>query len=246
MRVAFILTTLAGLSTVIGIIPIFFRFSDNNKIIAGSLSFASGVMIAVSIFDLIPESIKIMNEYCSELVLLLCILFVFLGIFFSYFLNSKSISSEFNGSLYHVGVISMIAIIMHNIPEGIITFVTVKNDIRLGIGLVIAIAIHNIPEGISIGVPIYYSTGSKIRAFLYTFIAGISELFGAVIAYLFLLPIINMLVLSFLFSFIAGVMLHISFMVLLPTSYSYGYFKFGILLFLFGFIFFLFYLYFYC
>lgn len=239
MHMAFILTSLAGLSTVIGIFPVFFKIFDKNRIIAGSLSFAAGVMIAVSIFDLIPLSIKIMNAYCPNYVLLLCLFFVFLGIFFSFFLNSRNHS---NDSLYHVGLISMITIIMHNIPEGIITFITVKNDIKLGIMMVIAISVHNIPEGISIGIPIYYATGSKLKAFLYTFLAGLSELFGGIIAYLFLLPIINMLILSFMLSFIAGVMLCISIMVLLPTSYSYGYYKISNIMFLFGLIFFFCYL----
>lgn len=59
----------------------------------------------------------------------------------------------------------MIAIILHNIPEGIATFVATNSDITLGISLAIAIAMHNIPEGISISVPIYYSTNNKRKPF---------------------------------------------------------------------------------
>ena len=67
--------------------------------------------------------------------------------------------------LYKVGIVSMLAIILHNIPEGIATYVTGVSNKTLAISLTIAIALHNIPEGISIAVPIYYSTKSKLKAF---------------------------------------------------------------------------------
>ena len=65
----------------------------------------------------------------------------------------------------------MLAIILHNIPEGIATFITTTNNVKLGVALTIAIALHNIPEGISISIPIYYSTNSKLKSFIYTFIS---------------------------------------------------------------------------
>ena len=79
----------------------------------------------------------------------------------------------------------MLSIIIHNIPEGIATFMTSASNISLGITLSIAIALHNIPEGISIAVPIYYAAGSKLKAFYYVLLSSLSEPFGAIIAYLF-------------------------------------------------------------
>lgn len=101
------------------------------------------------------------------------------------------------------------------------TFISTTKDTSLGISLGIAIAMHNIPEGISISIPIYYATKSKGKALIYTFISGLSETFGAIITYLFLLPFINEVILGLLFSLIAGIMLYISFVELLPTSVSY-------------------------
>ena len=80
---------------------------------------------------------------------------------------------------------------------------------------------HNIPEGITISVPIYYATKNKRKALLYTFISALSEPFGAVITYLFLLPYINDIILGLLFSFIAGIMIQISLIELLNTSIKY-------------------------
>ena len=62
----------------------------------------------------------------------------------------------------------------------------------------------------------------KKKALLYTFVSGLSEPFGAIIAYLFLMPFINNIILGILFSLIAGIMIRISFVELLPSSNSYN------------------------
>jgi ZIP family zinc transporter len=123
--------------------------------------------------------------------------------------------------LYRVGIIAMLSIILHNIPEGIATFMASTSNIKLGLTLALAIALHNIPEGISISVPIYYATNSKKKAFLYTFISGISEFFGAVLTYFFLKNFINDFLMGALFASIAGIMFYIGIYELLPTSFKY-------------------------
>lgn len=223
---SFLLTFLAGLSTMIGMLAIFIKKKNHNKIILSSLAFASGVMITVSITDLIPESIILLRENLSTIsTIFLCLLGILLGIVISmlidYYLPDKPISETKDKSLFKVGIISMIAIILHNIPEGIATFVASSSDMKLGISLAVAIAMHNIPEGISISVPIYYSTSCIKKAFLYTFISAMSEPFGALITFLFLKNIINDVILGILFSLIAGIMLQISFCELLPTARKY-------------------------
>ena len=115
-----------------------------------------------------------------------------------------------DNNLYRVGVISLIAIIMHNIPEGIATYISTTHDIKLGIRLTIAIALHNIPEGISITLPIYYATKSKLKAFILTTISALSEVVGAILANIFLKDIINDTIMSLILSIVAGIMLYIS------------------------------------
>lgn len=219
---AFLFSSLAGLSTIIGSLLIFIKFKNINKLLSFILAFASSVMLFLSVFDLFFESIDYLNNY---FYLFPCIIFSFIviliGIFFS-FLLEKLVPTD-TDSLYKLGIISMIAIIIHNIPEGIATFISTSNDISMGIRISIAIALHNIPEGISIALPIYYSTKNKSKALLYTFISGISEPFGALLAYLFLMPFINNLILGIIFSIICGIMLYISLFELLPKSVSYKY-----------------------
>ena len=233
---AFLLTTLAGFSTLLGTILIFFKFKNKDKIVANSLSFAAGVMITVSILDLVPESIKLLRfTGNSFLTIFLSFIFIVIGIIISSLIDIYLPSQTYkNDNLYKVGIISMLAIIIHNIPEGIATFIATNSNVFLGFSLAFAIALHNIPEGISISVPIYYSTKNKKKALLYTLISALSEPFGAILAYLFLSRFVNNTILGLLFSLIAGIMLQISFCELIPNSKSYHintkfYFTLGIL-----------------
>ena len=234
--ISFLLTTIAGLSTLLGSFIIIFSKEKSDSIIIGSLGFASGVMLFVSISDLIPNSFILFNNIYSTIFSTLLLLFAInIGIILSKCIN-KFIPDN-NNTLYRVGILSMIAIILHNIPEGMATYITNSTNITLGLSLTIAIAAHNIPEGISIAVPIFYSTGSKFKAFLYTFISGISELFGAILAYLFLSPFISDTLMAFLYAIIAGIMIYLSITELLRTSLSYKKYKLTFIYFFIGVIF---------
>jgi len=222
----FVLTIFAGLSTMLGTIFIFTK-KKTDKIIIGSLSFAAGVMITVSLTDLIPESYHLLrNIFPSFPTILYILIFMVSGIILSmlidkYLPDNRVEESNNHKGLYRVGLISMLAIILHNLPEGMATFMATHNDVSLGISLAIAIALHNIPEGISISIPIYYATNSRLKACFYTLISGLSEPLGALLTYLFLSPFINDRILGFLFSLIAGIMCHIAIYELLPTAKKY-------------------------
>lgn len=225
---SFLVTSIAGLSTVIGTIPIFFKIKNIDKLINISLAFSSGVMASVSIFSLLPESYNYLRS------ILLLIFFILIGIFFTIILNK--IFKYIDNKLYKLGIISMIALIIHNIPEGILTFSTTTTNVYLGLSLALSIMFHNIPEGISISVPIYFSTKSKKKAFLYTLISGFSEVIGALFTYLFLYKYINNNFIGFILSITTGIMLYISLFELLPQSLLYSK-KRTYLFFIIGFIF---------
>ena len=93
---------------------------------------------------------------------------------------------------------------------------------ELGISIAIAIAIHNIPEGISIAIPIYQATGSKKKAFWYTFFSGFAEPVGALIGYLLLNQFFSDAMFGFLFAGVGGIMVYISLDELLPTAERFG------------------------
>lgn len=213
----FILSFIASISTILGYFIIYLK-CNIKKIITFSLSFATSVMITISLTDLIPSSFVYLSEFIFFYKVLIMFFFLILGIFLSYYISLKVDS---NNSLERVGIISMIAIILHNIPEGIITFMVSKVNLNLGLKLSIAIGLHNIPEGISIAVPLYFATKKKSKTFLIVLISGLSELLGSILAYLFLSKYINSFIIGCIFSLTAGIMLNISLTEILKEAIKY-------------------------
>lgn len=124
--------------------------------------------------------------------------------------------------LLRAGLLTALAVAIHNFPEGFATFVSAMRDPSLGISIAVAIAIHNIPEGIAVSIPVYYATGSRRKAFLYSFLSGMSEPAGAVIGYLILSRFMTDIMFGIIFAAIGGIMVFISFDQLLPTAREYG------------------------
>ena len=232
---SFVLSSLAGLSTLIGALIIFvFKKKEYSFLIKG-ISFAAGVMLSLSIFFLIPESISFLNNSFKFVPsLLICFIFVCIGTLLCFFIDKIFPSNISDKNIYKLGLITMISLTIHNIPEGIVTFITSKNDINLGISLAFSIGMHNIPEGISVALPIYYYYKSKKKAFLYTSICALSEPFGALISYLFLKP--SEISLGCIYGLIAGIMVYISIYELLPNSLKSRKYKDVILYFILGII----------
>lgn len=131
----------------------------------------------------------------------------------------------------------MVGIIIHNIPEGILTYITYSIDQKLGITLGIAIALHNIPEGITIAVPIYYSTKSRLKVFIYSLISALAEPLGAVLSYVFLKNIINNMMIGIMLSLVSGIMIYISIFELVKEAKKYNEDKLLNLFFIIGFLF---------
>ena len=219
---AFIISSLAGLSTLIGSIVIFFNIKRENinKFITYSLAFSISIMIGISITDLIPTSLfNILIRFKLFYGLFIFLICFFLGFIAIYILN-KLMKNQ-NNSLYKLGILSMIALLLHNFPEGIATFIGSVQDINLGLKLSLAIMFHNIPEGISIAVPIYYATKSKKKALTTTLLSGLAEPLGALIAYLFLKNYITDTMISIVLLFVAGIMITLSIEEMLPKAISY-------------------------
>lgn len=219
---ALLISTMAGMSTLLGGIVIFLNIKEDkiNKFISLCLAFSIAIMIGISLTDLIPSSFfNILLNYhfpTSIIVILLSFLFGIVSvIIINKLMNNKS------NSLYKLGILSMIALMLHNFPEGIATFIGSIEDVNLGLKLSLAIMFHNIPEGISIAVPIYYATKSKKKALFNTFLSGLAEPLGAFLAFVFLKNYINDLMISIVLLFVAGIMITLSINEMLPKALSY-------------------------
>lgn len=241
VTLAFLLTLFAGLSTGLGSLIAFFTKRTNEKFLSATLGFSAGVMIYVSfieIFTKAKDSLELV--YGAQKGYWYTVIAFFAGIIIMGIIDKvipegdnphewKDMeemegepAQESNQALMRMGLFSALAIAIHNFPEGLATFISTLQDPALGISIAVAIAIHNIPEGIAVSVPLYYATGSRKKAFLHSFLSGLSEPLGALIGYTVLINFINDAVFGIVFAAVAGIMVYISLDELLPTAEKYG------------------------
>ena len=135
--------------------------------------------------------------------------------------NHSHRGNEEKSHLEKLGLVTAISIAIHNLPEGLAIFTAGLKDISLAIPLALAVILHNIPLSIAIAVPIYYSTGSKKKAFLYPTLVGLCQPLGAIVGYMVFANFFNDLLFGVLFGIISGIMIFVSLDELLPASQKY-------------------------
>lgn len=237
---AFGLTLFAGLATGVGSIIGLLHKRFNPKFLAASLGFSAGVMIYVSLVEIFFKAKDSLTlEFGYKTGYWYTIIGFFSGIALIAIIDKLIPSGEnpheikktrdyFHPGkkdktrLMRMGLFSALAIAIHNFPEGLATFMAAMTDQTLGISIAIAVAIHNIPEGLAISVPIYYATGSKKKAFIFSFLSGLAEPIGALIGFMFLSWYYSDAAFGFIFAAVAGIMIYISLDELLPTAEEYG------------------------
>ncbi len=203
------------------------------------LGFTAGVMIGVSFFELLPSGFEELGFTKASIAFIVGFIFIFLIDYFiphEYIGQKEKLNEKTDRRLLRTGLFVALGIAIHNFPEGMATFYSSIVDIKIGIAIGVAIAIHNIPEGIAVSAPVYKATGSRGKAFLWSFLSGVVEPLGAIITALVLLPFLNPQVLGYLLSGTAGLMVFISIDELLPVSKSYGYLHLPIVSFIAGMI----------
>jgi ZIP family zinc transporter len=244
---AFWLTLFAGLATGIGSLIAFLSKGTNHRFLSIALGFSAGVMIYVSFVEIFQKArVALVADLGNVEGTWITVLSFFGGMLFIGIIDKfipsvenphelkdyqhTNLTHEQQNELKHLkkakllrmGVFMALAIGIHNFPEGLATFMAALQDPKLGIAIAVAIAIHNIPEGISVSVPIYYATGSKKKAFFYSFLSGIAEPVGAAIGFFLLQSVMSNALFGIVFAGVAGIMVFISLDELLPAAREYG------------------------
>jgi len=243
---ALLLTVLAGLSTGIGSAIAFFIRTPKYSYLAALLGFSAGVMIYISFTELLGTAIRDVGFVTANMAFFIGILFIaVIDIFVPHEYKEEhpansqpnigeieqqekpglppQLTAPSKPSLMRSGALLALGIAIHNFPEGLVTFTcAAAGDVTFGVMIAVAIAIHNIPEGIAVSVPIFYATGSRRRAFTYSFLSGVAEPVGALIGYAILLPFLTPALLSSIIAFVAGIMIYISLDEILPLAHRYG------------------------
>ena len=248
---ALILTLIAGAATGIGGALVLFKKKISSDFLAGALGLSAGVMIFISMAEMLPEAQEMIigTDLNHGEAFVLTAFFIGMGLItlIDFLIPEYENPHEASGlsldaktpavgilensrnekALHRLGLMSALAIAIHNFPEGIATFIGALNDPEMGAGITFAIAIHNIPEGIAVAIPIYYATKSKGKALLYATLSGMSEVIGALLC--LGVTVISGLELTgdgatfpLVLAAVAGIMIYISLDELLPTAEKYG------------------------
>ena len=249
---ALILTLIAGSATGIGGALVLFKKKISSNFLAAALGLSAGVMIFISLAELYPEAqaeIAAAGSMAHGEALVLLAFFVGMGIItlIDFLIPEYENPHEASGlsldaktqavdmlshagnekALHRLGILSALAIAIHNFPEGIATFIGALNDPEMGAGITFAISIHNIPEGIAVAIPLYYATKSKGKALLYATLSGFSEVIGALLC-LAVTAVFGVeltgggAAFPLILAAVAGIMIYISLDELLPTAEKYG------------------------
>jgi zinc transporter, ZIP family len=244
------LTLFAGLATGVGSAIAFFAPRTNYRFLGIALGFSAGAMLYVSFTEILPKADAALAQVYGASAPWLTILSFFAGVALAGIIDAlvptadnpheprtpvdlsslKATGGPVSDAWLHTGsprllrtgVFAAGIIALHNFPEGLATFLAALDDLRVGTALAVAVALHNIPEGISVAVPIYYATGSRRRAFVYSLLSGLAEPLGALAGFVLLRAFFTDDVVGLLFGAVAGIMVYISLDELLPAAHSFG------------------------
>ncbi|MFW5896836.1 MAG: ZIP family metal transporter, partial [Bacillota bacterium] len=224
------MTLLAGLSTGLGGLAIYFVKDFRQSHLSLLMGFGAGVMIYISFAKLLAEAVEYSGFFLANVAFFAGILGMYLldHLLPHQYLAEKAglgrrgepEQSRENAEVISAGLLTTIGIFLHNFPEGVIVFLSALHDPRLGLTLMIAIALHNIPEGISIAMPLYYATGERGRAIGYAFFSGLAEPMGALATLVFFGGVLSTEFINLSLALVAGIMVFISFHELLPLAHE--------------------------
>lgn len=237
------------LGTTLGSAMVFFMKKQFDKRLEKILlGFASGVMVAASVWSLLIPSIE-MTESQERIAWLPATIGFLLGIIFLLVLDSiiphlhlKSDEPEGMRSELKKTTMMVLAVTLHNIPEGMAVGVALAGAIDGNSGITMAgalalsigIAIQNFPEGAIISMPLKSENMSKGKAFLYGTLSGIVEPIGAIITILLTNVVVN--ILPYLLAFAAGAMIYVVVEELIPESQEGKHSNIGTIGFAIGFV----------
>ncbi len=236
--IPFLLTLGAGLATGIGSALAFFARRTNKRLLAFSLGLSGGVMVYVSFVELFSQAESALGVVGGQRWGSVCTVAAFFGGILLIGIIDRLVPKVENPheahtveemdarpchpKLMRMGIMTALAIGIHNFPEGIATFTTAVDSRTLGVAIAVAIAIHNIPEGIAVSIPIFYATGDRKRAFRLSLLSGLAEPVGALLAWAVLMPFMSPTLMGCVLAGVAGIMVFISIDELLPAAREYG------------------------
>lgn len=232
-----VLTLLVGLFILIGNV-FASKFKDNKRFTDFSISLAFGVIIALMLFEILPETYEVLRSELNLFRTILCIIIlVLIGIFILKILDSFIPHHEHeihhnhkhknddchNEHLNHIGLISALAVMIHNIIEGMSLYLISSNDLFSGLLMCIGIGLHNIPMGLVIASTLYNSDYSKKQTLIISIVVSLSTFVGGII--MFLLGGVSVITEGILLGITLGMLIYIAIFELFHQIYHMEYKK---------------------
>ncbi len=219
----FLSSLIAGSATVIGGILVVLLRRISDRFIAGSMGFASGVMLLVSFLNLFVESLELASYLNVSLAFTTGSIFM---IIIDVSLPHLELGKKEDGIIQkskqlQPGILILIGITIHNIPEGIVVSAGYSHLPQLGTLIAIAVFFHNLPEGVATAVSLVSGGSGKRDVLLAIFISGLAEPFGALLGGTILLGASNEMI-GLALAFAAGVMTYITADELIPIAGERG------------------------
>lgn len=237
---ALLMTLAAGLATPLGGVLALLRRGKDRRLQALGMGLSAGVLIYLALQGLLGESAESLESiyhhaghpialgaFACGMLLMMLLDHLLPGSLHSrparhHYSDPQHTSGTYDRALLMSGITTAVAISIHNIPEGVMLYVTATQSYVQALPVLLAVAIHNLPIGLSIAIPIYYATGRRSTALLVCLLSGLMEVIGAFIGALLHGPMESPLGLGLLLAVIAGIMIYVAFDELVPAALCEG------------------------
>ena len=182
----------------------------SKKFLGNILGFASGLMLSIVVFELIPDATEKTGIFGT-------LLFLILGIIIVVIIDKMSnLSNDVNSQYTKVAFMVAVGLMIHNFPEGLIMGFGFVNGDSLGLKMSMMIAIHDVPEGLAVAAPLMLSGVKSKKILFYAFVTAIPTAIGAWIG--IYIGSISMEILGGALAFASGVMLYVVYGEMIPQS----------------------------
>jgi len=197
---------------------------DNILFMGRMQAFSAGVMVYLSLIDIIPES-------ANDIGMALALIWMAIGIvsmclleaFLEPYTNSGTTTEKNDQQrMLHTSMVTFVGMALHNTLEGLSVYLSALKDIKFGLPLSIVIMLHNMAEGVAVAIPIYLATRNRTKVIQLTFFNGLFEPIGVIVAGFLLQSVLTDILLAKLLASVAGVMLFISCHELIPMALRYA------------------------
>lgn len=220
-----LLCAIASFSTMIGGIAVAFIKNMTTEVLAVFQGFAAGVMITISLVEMMPGSLSEFIHTSDNNIFFGTAVFVliltggwFAGIAISYIADRVCCVKKTMNGAGRISLVTTAVMVLHNLPEGMVTIFSGMEDAQMGLGMAFAVALHNIPEGVAVASSVICAGSTKGRGVAHSFVAGLSEFAGGVAAAVIFRNMLSAAFTATVFAAVSGVMMQVSLCELIPNG----------------------------